>query len=123
MFNVDNITYSFLTTSFIQNIIMAHQASGTYCYHSDHLGSATWITNSSGNPMEYLHYLPYGELWRDQRATSYNERFRFTGKERDTETGYDYFGARYYSSTLPTWLSVDPLSDFWLLCRMQYPKN
>ena len=91
--------------------VMAHQASGTYCYHSDHLGSATWITTKTGQPVEYLHYLPYGELWRDQRTTSYSERFRFTGKERDTETGYDYFGARYYSSTLPTWLSVDPLSD------------
>ena len=91
--------------------VMAHQASGTYCYHSDHLGSATWITTGAGQPVEYLHYLPYGELWRDQRTTSYSERFRFTGKERDTETGYDYFGARYYSSTLPTWLSVDPLSD------------
>ena len=91
--------------------IMAHQASGTYCYHSDHLGSATWITTGAGQPVEYLHYLPYGELWGDQRTTSYSERFRFTGKERDTETGYDYFGARYYSSTLPTWLSVDPLSD------------
>lgn len=91
--------------------VMAHQASGTYCYHSDHLGSATWITTKTGQPVEYLHYMPYGELWRDQRTTSYSERFRFTGKERDTETGYDYFGARYYSSTLPTWLSVDPLSD------------
>ena len=30
---------------------------------------------------------------------------------RDSESGYDYFGARYYSSTLPMWLSVDPLSD------------
>ena len=83
---------------------------GTYCYHSDHLGSATWITTKTGQPVEYLHYMPYGELWRDQRATSYNERFRFTGKERDSETGYDYFGARYYSSALPSWLSVDPLS-------------
>ena len=83
---------------------------GTYCYHSDHLGSATWITTKTGQPVEYLHYMPYGELWRDQRATSYNERFRFTGKERDSETEYDYFGARYYSSTLSLWLSVDPLA-------------
>lgn len=41
----------------------------------------------------------------------YNERFKFTGKERDDETGYDFFGARYYASTLPSWLSVDPLAD------------
>lgn len=37
---------------------------------------------------------------------------QFTGKERDSETGYGYFGARYYDSDLMTgWLSVDPLSD------------
>ena len=34
-----------------------------------------------------------------------------TGKERDAETGYDFFGARNYSSTITTWLSPDPLLD------------
>ncbi|HNV95539.1 MAG TPA: RHS repeat-associated core domain-containing protein [Bacteroidales bacterium] len=37
--------------------------------------------------------------------------YKFTGKERDEETGYDYFGARYYDSDLSQWLSVDPMSD------------
>ena len=38
--------------------------------------------------------------------------FTFTGKERDSETGFSYFGARYYDSDLMTgWLSVDPLAD------------
>ena len=37
--------------------------------------------------------------------------FKFTGKERDEESGYDYFGARYYTSNLSMWLSVDPLAD------------
>ena len=35
----------------------------------------------------------------------------FTGKEKDTETGYHYFGARYYSSDFSIWLSVDPMAD------------
>ena len=35
----------------------------------------------------------------------------FSAKERDTETGYSYFGSRYYSSELSIWLSVDPMSD------------
>ena len=34
-----------------------------------------------------------------------------SGKEKDTETGYHYFGARYYNSDLSLWLSVDPMSD------------
>ena len=39
-------------------------------------------------------------------------RLTFTGKERDSETGFSYFGARYYDSDLMTgWLSVDPMAD------------
>ena len=44
--------------------------------------------------------------------SGYNERFTFTGKERDEETGYGYFGARYMDHELMTmWLSVDPMAD------------
>ena len=85
--------------------------SDIYYYHSDHLQSAHWITDSHGMPIQYLHYAPFGELLANQTIAGYNERYKFTGKERDTETGYDYFGARYYSSSLYLWLSVDPLAD------------
>lgn len=84
---------------------------GVFFYHSDHLGSANWITNSQGQVVQYIHYMPYGELWINQQACQYDERFKFTGKERDTETGYDYFGARYYLSLLGIWLSPDPFID------------
>lgn len=39
------------------------------------------------------------------------EKHTFSAKERDTETGLCYFGARYYSSDLSVWLSVDPMAD------------
>ena len=79
--------------------------------HGDHLGSANWITDCGRHPIQYLHYLPYGQLLANQQATGYDERYKFTGKERDEETGYDYFGARYYWSLFKHWTSVDPLSD------------
>ena len=82
-----------------------------YFNHSDHLGSATFITDYYGEPKQFLHYMPYGELFANQQTSSYNERFKFTGKERDTETDYDYFGARYYSSDYINWISPDPLLD------------
>ena len=85
-----------------------------YFYHSDHLGSASWITDADGLPVQHLQYLPYGEPYINQRNNynAYNERFTFTGKERDEETGYSYFGARYMDHELMTmWLSVDPMSD------------
>lgn len=55
-----------------------------YFYHSDHLGSASWITDSIGIPIQHLQYLPYGEPYIDQRhaGTTYSERFRFNGKEQ-----------------------------------------
>ncbi|MDR2835969.1 MAG: RHS repeat-associated core domain-containing protein, partial [Bacteroidales bacterium] len=43
--------------------------------------------------------------------TTFDAQYKFSGKERDIETGYGYFGARYYSSELGIWISTDPLSD------------
>lgn len=85
-----------------------------YYYHPDHLGSASWITNTDGDPIQYIHYAPYGELIANQTPLGYNERFKFSGKERDVETGYDFFGARYYSSIFGHFTSPDPLADKYL---------
>ena len=82
-----------------------------YWYHPDHLGSSSWITYSDGSAVQHLHYLPWGEDFVDQRVTNWNATYTFSAKEKDTETGYSYFGSRYYSSDLSIWLSVDPLSD------------
>ena len=80
-------------------------------YHSDHLGSASFVTNAEGGVMQHLQYLPYGELFVSQRNSEFDSRYKFTAKELDNETSYTYFGARYYDSDLSGWLSVDPLSD------------
>ena len=89
-----------------------HNEPDVYFYHSDHLGSASWITDNGGLAVQHLQYLPYGERYVDQRISGYSERFTFTGKERDEETGYGYFGARYMDHELMTmWLSVDPMAD------------
>jgi RHS repeat-associated protein len=86
-----------------------------YFYHSDHLGSSSFITDASGTVDQHLQYLPFGEPWIDQRTTT-GIRFTFSGKEKDEETGYSYFGSRYYNADISIWLSVDPLSD-------QYPSH
>lgn len=60
-----------------------------------------------------IHYAPYGELLASQHTygSNYDERYKFTGKERDAETGYDYFGARFLSTQLGIWITPDPLLD------------
>ena len=79
---------------------------------SDHLGSSSFITDAGGNATQHLQYLPYGELFIEQRSdAAYNTPYKFSAKEKDEETGYSYFGARYYISDFSIWLSVDPMSD------------
>lgn len=85
-----------------------------YYTHNDHLGSSAWITASDGCPIQYLHYLPYGQLVANQQMIGYDERFKFLGKERDSESGYDYLGARFYASPFKHFISVEPLLDKYL---------
>ena len=75
-------------------------------YHFDHLGGANWITDGYGNPVQHLQYLSFGEPFVDQHPAGYQERYTFTGKERDEETGYGYFGARYMDHELMTSFTV-----------------
>jgi RHS repeat-associated protein len=86
-----------------------------YWYHSDHLGSAQLITNVEGEEYERIEYTPYGELWveRASAASNIDIPYRFTGKERDEETGLYYYGARYLDPKTSRWLSTDPaLSEY-----------
>ena len=80
-------------------------------YHLDAIGNVLAVTNYNGAVVEQHDYLPYGEeLCGTQACGSVNpgQPKRFTGKERDTETGLDYFGARYYASKIGRFTTVDP---------------
>jgi RHS repeat-associated protein len=78
---------------------------------SNHLGSAALELDDQGAIISLEEYYPYG-------STSYQaghnitevslKRYRYTGKERDEETGFYYHSARYYSSWLGRWISSDP---------------
>ena len=83
-----------------------------FYYHTDHLGSATLVTDDAADVVQQIAYLPYGEDWVDIRSNGYfGSAYKFNGKEKDDETGYSYYGARYYTDRLSIWLSVDPLAD------------
>lgn len=82
-----------------------------YYYHSDHLGSSTYLTDESGTPRQYLLYLPFGETMLDQKAGGYDSRYKYTGKETDENTGLNYHGARYYNPSISMWYGVDPLIE------------
>jgi len=79
-----------------------------YFYHSDHLGSANYVTDVIGEVFEHTINFPFGEIWIDEGSNTSLLGFKFTGKELDEETGYIYFGARYYNPKVSVWVSTDP---------------
>jgi RHS repeat-associated protein len=75
-------------------------------YHlSDHLGSSSLVISGEGTWMNREEYTPYGMTSFGSFA---RKRYRFTGKERDEESGLAYHGARYYAAWLARWMSCDP---------------
>jgi RHS repeat-associated protein len=78
--------------------------------HKDHLGSTRLLTkwDKSFDPSDVYDYLPYGES-----ASTGSSTHKFTGKERDSESNLDYFGARYYSSNLGRFSSPDEFTSTW----------
>jgi len=70
------------------------------------------LPNSNDNIMSLKTISINGEIFLDQQPFNlYTTRYTFSAKEKDDETQYSYFGARYYDSDLSVWLSVDPMSD------------
>ena len=71
----------------------------------DHLGSSNVLLDGSGALINREEYRPYGETSFGSYA---KKRYRFTGKERDEESGLYYHGARYYAPWLSRWTAADP---------------
>jgi RHS repeat-associated protein len=84
---------------------VAEWDNGSVIYKSnDHLGSPRIITNASGSVIGRTDLYPYGEVWSETGTTT---KYKLTGKERDSESGNDDFGARAYWNGVGRWLSVD----------------
>jgi RHS repeat-associated protein len=82
-----------------------------YYYHSDHLGSTSLITNLDGELVQHVEYVPFGEVFIEERNNRWNTPYLFNAKELDEETGLYYYGARYFDARISLWLSVDPLTE------------
>jgi RHS repeat-associated protein len=78
----------------------------------NHLGSASVELDKDGALISYEEYHPYGTTAFQARHTFAEvslKRYRYTGKERDEESGLYYHGARYYAPWLARWVSCDPM--------------
>src|SRR5690554_3074589 len=98
------------TTSSISNTFHPNHASNSL---STGLGStSTLITDMFGDPYQFFLNLPFEKSMAEQRRSgSFNNPYKFNGKELDSETGLYYYGARYYNPRISNWLSVDPLAE------------
>ncbi|RGN77117.1 hypothetical protein DXB41_15895, partial [Segatella copri] len=78
-----------------------------FYYHPDHLGSSSYITNLDGEVVQHIEYVPFGEVFVEERNNIWNTPYLFNAKEFDEETGLYYYGARYYDPRVSLWISTD----------------
>ncbi|MBI2548845.1 hypothetical protein HYW21_05840 [Candidatus Woesearchaeota archaeon] len=93
-----------------------------YFYHPDALGSTALVTDEAGNVVEEVEYLPFGEV-----IEGGNDRYLFTGKEKDRETGLQYYNARYYAPDQARFIQPDSVQpnvyDPQQLNKYSYARN
>ena len=87
--------------------VLAQSGQVVEFYHLDALGSVRAVSNQEGQIVSRHEFLPFGEEWTP--GTPQRENKLFTGKERDPETKFDYFGARYYDSQVGRFTTIDPV--------------
>ncbi len=78
--------------------------------YGNHIGTAAIETDDQANIISYEEYYPFGNTsyQASKNQTDTSKRYRYTGKERDEESGLYYYGARYYISWLCRWSTTDP---------------
>lgn len=108
----------FTTTAPAGSSLLTDETAGTHYYIDDHLGSTQMELSSGGWPVWSGQFTPFGQeivsgqvlsatLGNPQPGDGTTMHYKFTGKERDSESGLDYFGARYYASNVGRWVSPD----------------
>jgi RHS repeat-associated protein len=95
----------------VQSFVHGDDENEIYWFHPDHLGSTSYITNLLGEVSQHMEYFAFGETFIEEHRSSNNSPYKFNGKELDEETGWYYYGARYYDPRVSVWLSVDPLTE------------
>lgn len=79
-----------------------------YYYTQDQIGSTRIVTDDAGAVVYAAAHDPYGGI-QQTWTNAFDPKRKFSDKERDEETGLDYFGARYFANASYRWISVDPI--------------
>ncbi|MCK5241622.1 VCBS repeat-containing protein [bacterium] len=87
---------------------------------NDHLGSSNLVIGADGIWTNREEFTPFGETGYGSFS---KKRYRFTGQERDEESGLNYHAARYYAPWLCRWISCDPKGAIDSIDLYQYSRN
>jgi trimeric autotransporter adhesin len=94
------------------HLFATYDNNGLHFYLNDVVGTRRIQTDYAGVMEQSCSGLPFGDDLDCSNSTQFPTEHHFTGKERDAETGLDYFGARYYASNLGRMMSPDPFIPF-----------
>jgi RHS repeat-associated protein len=83
-------------------------AGATAWYLTDHLGTVRDLADTAGTVIDHVAYDSFGRVTAETNPSA-GDRFKFTGRELDTETGLQYHRARYYDAALGRWTQEDPI--------------
>ncbi len=90
--------------------MMSYPTYDTTRYHlTDHLGGTHVEVDYLGNTLQYMVYEPFGKVRYSWQSGSYSNDYKYTGKEQDSETNWQYYGARYYDNNRGQFMSADPV--------------
>src|SRR5437899_10074178 len=104
-----SLLYRYIYGNAIDSLLGRIDTSGNAMwYMTDKLGSVRENTDGSGNVLDSITYDTFGNILSETHATS-GDRFKYTGREWDSEIGQYFYRARYYSPTDGRFESEDPL--------------
>ena len=90
-------------------LLATYKSTHLYFSLNDWLGTRRAEVSGSGCSSTTYANLPFGNALTTTGGCPYTTEQHFTGKERDSDSGNDYFGARYYTAAYGRFLSADPL--------------
>jgi RHS repeat-associated protein len=112
-----NLKAEYIYGNGIDEVLMMKRGGRTVYYHDNALGSITHLSNEKGAIEESYKYEAYGrvtiydERGKEKNKSRFKNRYLFTGREYDSETGLYYYRARYYSPSMGRFINRDPATD------------
>ncbi len=105
-----SLTMRYLQGPALDSLLARVDTSGNpIWYLTDNIGSVRMLVDTNGNIKDQLTYDSFGNILNETNSSN-GDRFKFTGREWDSEIGQYYYRARYYNPTIGRFVSEDPLN-------------